>query len=122
MPRPERRDRSIDLTDPKYTPVKLINEAARELGAGSDYQLARALEVTQSMLSRFRNRKVGISDRFMVDVADRTGWSIEYIRGLAGIPFDGPRALVVITQARALGKRFPLRLLDGPDNAPAAGS
>lgn len=99
----------IDLASPDYTPVRLINETAALLRAKSDFHLARILEMDCGQLSRIRNRKAPVSDRFMIDIADRTGWHIEHIRQLAGIPFDGPRALAVITQVA--GRRFPRRLV-----------
>lgn len=124
MPRAEKprgkRLHRVDIADPNYTPVKLINEAARELGAPSDFKLAIFLEMDAGHLSRIRNRIEPVSDRFMVDIADRTGWSIDHIRKLAGIAFDGERTLVIITQSMAHGKRFPRRLLRDPADEPIA--
>jgi hypothetical protein len=56
---------------------------------------------------------VPITDRFLVDILDRTGWSIIEVRALAGIPFDGARALVVMTQQTKY--RFPKLFFQGVD-------
>lgn len=102
-----------DLADPRYTPVKLINEVAYLLQCKNDQRLAYALEMEPAMLGRIRHRKVPISDRFMVDIMDRTGLTIIEVRALAGIPFDGARALVVLTQQTRY--RFPKLFFQGVD-------
>lgn len=84
-----KRDRPA-LNCPDYTPVRLLDAAARALGARNDLQLARALEMDNGMVCRIRHRKQIVTDRLMIDIMDRTGWTIDVVRKLAGMPFDGP--------------------------------
>lgn len=83
------KDEPFDLTDPSYTPVKLLDEAKWVLRARNRSQLARVLEIDEAIICRVWNLKVPISDHLMVQIADRTGWSIQYVRQLAGTPYDG---------------------------------
>lgn len=79
----------FDLSSPSYTPSKLINETAWQLGCRNYHSLGFALEIDPAQLCRIRKRREVVSSRMMVAIADRTGWSIQYIRALAGMPFDG---------------------------------
>ena len=89
----------FDLSSPAYTPVKLINETARILRCITDSALARALEVDIAMICRVRHRKWPITARLMVQIADRTGWTVQHIRALGGCQFDGPVVLAVPAQS-----------------------
>lgn len=93
------RGEAINLKDPTYTPVRLLNETGFLLGCLNDAALALALDVNISQLSRIRHRKEPLSFRVIVLIADCTGWSVQHIRTLAGLPFDGPVALVVAVQS-----------------------
>jgi hypothetical protein len=106
------RDDLPILDSDTYTPVRLLNEAAFALQANSMYQLARVLEMDNGQLSRVRNRKEAVSDRLMVQIMDRTGWHIQKLREIAGMPYDGMRSLVVISQAPP--RKFPTNLIDKP--------
>ena len=75
------------LLEPSYTPHMLINYAAAFLGAKSDGDLAKILPYDEGSLHRVRHRKVLVSANFMVAIMDRTGWSLAYVRELAGLPF-----------------------------------
>lgn len=80
---------AIDLNSPTYTPGRLLDALMRPLKVRNDSQLARALEMTVPQVWRIRNRRNPITERFMVFVMDRTGWTVAYVRELGGIPFDG---------------------------------
>lgn len=95
----------IDLQSPDYTPVRLILATAKFLHAKNDAALARFLEIEHAQLSRIRHRKERVTFRLMVSIADCTGWSIQEIRELAGMPYDGVARLVFVAQK--IGKRFP---------------
>lgn len=79
----------FDMTSPTYTPHKLLTAAMIALKARSAHDLARKLEVDAAVMTRVRKRQVRISERLMVGIMDRTGWTIKHVRELAGMPFDG---------------------------------
>jgi hypothetical protein len=99
------RDDPIDLASPSYTPNRLLNHAAELLGARNDARLALILEVDCAYISRIRSRKEGIGPGLMVRIMDRTGWHIQHLRELAGMPFDGVTKLVDL--AHRVGLPFP---------------
>lgn len=79
----------FDLKSTSYTPSRLINETAWQLGCRNYHSLAFALEMDPAQLCRVRKRTEIVSNKMMIAIADRTGWSIHYIRSLAGMPFEG---------------------------------
>jgi hypothetical protein len=81
---------SIKLDDPCYTPERLLHALSQALGQGFDEHLAHALEIEPAQLSRIRHRKQPLTEWVLVQIMDRTDWSIRQVRALAGIPFDGP--------------------------------
>jgi hypothetical protein len=92
----------IDLTSPSYTPVRLLNEAAFALRARNLQALALRLECDLAQLHRIRYRKTPVTANLLVAIMDRTGWHLQYVRALAGIPFDGElMAPQTIEEARA---------------------
>ena len=99
------REEDIDLNSPLYTPNKLLNETMQLLGCKTDARLALILECDQAVISRVRSRKDPIRAWLMVQIMDRTGWHIQEVRQMAGIPFDGPTKLVRL--AHEIGLRFP---------------
>jgi hypothetical protein len=80
----------IDLTDPSYTPARLLNESAFALRAESLLALARRIEFDPARLHRIRYRKAPVNANLLIAIMDRTGWHVQYVRALAGIPFNGP--------------------------------
>lgn len=78
-----------DLKSPTYTPNRLLNKAAEFFGVETDAELARVLEFHQAILTRTRNRKAPVNSFLMVRIMDRTNWTIQYVRELAGMPYDG---------------------------------
>lgn len=95
----------IDLKSPIYTPNRLFDKAAELLQVKNDATLALVLECDQALLCRIRRRKSPLSAWLMIQIMDRTGWHIKYVRELAGIPYDGVSKLVAI--AHEIGMRFP---------------
>lgn len=83
------RDDPILLTDPSYTPQRLLNVLAQRFGAANDSELASLLEFERATLSRIRRRKLVIPGNLLVAILDRTDMTIRDVRGLAGMPFDG---------------------------------
>jgi hypothetical protein len=79
---------SVDLSDPSYTPGKLLDEFGFVARAENACQIARALEVDPAVISRILSLQAPVSDGLMVRIMDRTGWSIQYVRQLMGVPFD----------------------------------
>lgn len=78
--------KALILAYPKYTPVKLINEAAFHLGAQTDWELARMLNFDGAQLWRVRHKKDVISDTLLICFMDATGWDLKKVRELAGLP------------------------------------
>jgi hypothetical protein len=85
-----------DLSDPAYTPVRLLHATAQALGAANDHQLARLLEISPGNLTRIQSRTQPLGARVIVQILDRTGWTMAQLRKLAGIEFDGPTAMALI--------------------------
>lgn len=107
------RDDPIDLQSPSYTPVRLLNETAYLLHCKNDRVLAMTLEVNQAVITRIRKRQAPITAGLMVQIMDRTGWHIQHVRELAGMPYDGVAKLVVLAQR--IGFRFPNMYLQCPE-------
>jgi hypothetical protein len=79
----------IDLQSPSYTPERLLGEVMFVARAKNRNKLAHALEVDPGLISRIWNKLAPVSDYVFMQIADRTGWSVQYMRELAGIPYDG---------------------------------
>lgn len=107
------KDDEIDLQSPSYTPVRLLNEAAALLHAKNDAQLAHILECHHALLTRVRHRRQVVTPFIMVQIMDRTGWHIQDVRKLAGMPYDGAAKLVMLAQR--IGLRFPSMFTIGAD-------
>ena len=78
-----------NLNSPEYTPVRLINEVAFKLKAQTDNQLSIMLQMDTGQMSRIRHRKEMVSHRMIVNILDRTDWTIKHVRELMGVPFQG---------------------------------
>lgn len=74
------------LDDPEYKPNTVLNVVAEKLGAKCDAQLAFALDIEPSYLSRVRSRRARLSPFMLIRIMDITGLSIAEARRLAGIP------------------------------------
>lgn len=96
----------IDLSAPSYTPNLLLDRAAEMLGCKNDHRLALVLECDSALICRIRARTAPITAYLMVQIMDRTGWHVQDVRRLAGIPYDGPAKLVMVAQR--IGWRFPM--------------
>ncbi len=80
------------LTNPAYTPRKLLNHVASHLKATSDCDLAGRLDYDHGALNRVSHKKAIISYMLLITILDHTGWSLAYVRELAGMPFiEGDR-------------------------------
>jgi hypothetical protein len=94
------RDEPIDLSSPAYTPRKLLEEVMWVLHAPRCAQLAPALDLDTGLISRIWNRKAPLTYGVFVQIMDRTGWGIAYVRQLAGMPYTGdtypPRPRVIV--------------------------
>lgn len=67
------------------SPNRLLNALAQHLDIPRDAGLARELGVSQGSLTRIRNGEYDVVPRMILRIYDRSGWSIEHIRKLAGI-------------------------------------
>jgi hypothetical protein len=100
-----REEAPEDLSDPSYTPNRLLDRTAEMLHIETDARLALVLECDASLICHIRARRYAISAWLMVQIMDRTGWHITYVRELAGLPYDGVAKLVMVAQR--IGMRFP---------------
>lgn len=109
-------DDDYDLHAQDYTPGRLLDKASRELGARNDSQFSQILERNAATISRIRSRTAPITPDLMVQIMDRTNWSIKEVRELAGIPFIGAIVLAANQTAprppRPQPKPFVLKLTD----------
>lgn len=65
-------------------PNKLLNALLAHFNLDVDYKLALVLGFSMSNMSRIRQGKVALSANMILAIYDKTGWSIERIRNLAG--------------------------------------
>lgn len=82
---------NIDLNDPNYRPERLIHAAKRELGARTMEIFADMISMHSSGLSYMCSKTVALSPLVIVRIMDRTKWSIDKVRELAGIPLNPPQ-------------------------------
>lgn len=102
----------IDLTASSYTPNRLLNKAMECLGVDNAHQLAHLLECDPAVLTRISQRKQSVTSGLMVQIMDRTGWHIQHVRALAGMPFDGPTRLVDVELPVSVNVRLGFRYLN----------
>lgn len=60
----------------------LLDAIIKEFKLKNDAQLARFLKIAPSMVSKLRHRTLSVTGDTILNVYDRTGWSIETIRKL----------------------------------------
>jgi hypothetical protein len=101
----------IDLTSPTYTPNRLLNKVMECLDVENASQLAHLLECDPAIITRVSHRQRPISPGLMVQIMDRTGWHIQTVRELAGMPFDGPTRLIEVMQTPPVDVRLGFRYL-----------
>jgi len=69
-----------------YDPDILLDNLTEKLKVKSDAALARALGVGAPMICRVRNRQVPFPASLIIVIHDVTGYPVDQIRQLAGIP------------------------------------
>lgn len=69
---------------PLYTAGRLLDAVKKELGLRNDAQLARALELKPSGVSKLRHDVLPVSPLVMLRVIEATGWPVPKIRSLIG--------------------------------------
>lgn len=74
------------LNDPNYMPHRLINDVGFFLKVNSMQAIARELSFDAGQLSRVRAKKEVISERLLIRILDKTGWTLQYVRERAGLP------------------------------------
>jgi hypothetical protein len=98
------RDDKIDLQSPTYTPRRLLNEVMWVVHADNRNQMACLLELDNGLVSRIWNRQAPLSSHVLMRIMDCLGWGAQYVRELAGMPFDGtvypPRPRILSKQQR----------------------
>lgn len=72
-------------TEPKlYAPEKLLDFAKRKLHADNDSQLAKILEVNQSVICKVRYHKQPLSSFLIVKIQEKSGMSLADVREVMG--------------------------------------
>lgn len=74
------------LTDPLYSPNRLLNRLLQELEFESDRELAVALGCVPTLIGRIRRKKQVISAGVVIGIMELTGWPLADVRALGGIP------------------------------------
>ena len=69
-----------------YNPSNLLDGLCNFLKLRNDAQLARALGVGAPVISKVRKRSYAVTHRMMIHMHDATGWSLDHIREMGGIP------------------------------------
>jgi transcriptional regulator with XRE-family HTH domain len=67
-----------------YNPNRLLDALLRHQNLKSDAELARALEVTPSVISKIRHSRTRISASLLLDIHEMTDLSIRELRNLMG--------------------------------------
>lgn len=73
------------LTDPSYTPNRLLDAVLLRLRLKNDAALSRTLGVGRPVLSKVRHRRVPVAASLMIQIHDATHLSINEIRLLMGV-------------------------------------
>lgn len=76
----------IDLTDPDYTPNRLINKLLEIGPFKNDLQLTKHLRLPPGSFSPVRARRKPLTPHLMVVIMDGTGIGLPELRRLAGMP------------------------------------
>lgn len=73
------------LLEPDYDPDKLLNTIIKRFELKNDAALSRALKVQPPVISKYRHRRLAMSDAFLVRVHDVFGIAIRDLRTLLGV-------------------------------------
>lgn len=73
------------LSDPNYTPNRLLDAVLTQLRLKNDAALSRTLGVAPPVLSKVRHRRLPVAPGLMIQIHDATQLSIDEIRLLMGI-------------------------------------
>lgn len=86
----------LDLQDPAYTPNRLLDRVAEHCNARNDAALSYLLECNHGALTHIRQRHTAIGPWLMVKIMDVTGWHVQTVRELMGMPYDGPTVVAEV--------------------------
>lgn len=67
-----------------YDPNRLLDAAARWLGARSDRVLSRMLQISLRLLRAIRERRVALPASLLLSIAERLGTGVDELRRLLG--------------------------------------
>lgn len=77
-----RRRGQADTTSTPYDPGAMLNALMRIIGAANDSELARCLQLDESILTRVRTRRLQLSRSMLYFMQHATGISIDELRRL----------------------------------------
>lgn len=73
------------LGDPNYQPELLVADLEDFFNVCNASQVAKKLKISPSVLSKFVNQLVPLSDSLIVTIIEATGWTLSDIKGRVGI-------------------------------------
>ncbi len=73
-----------ELSAVDYSPERLIDRLRMAVGARSYSALGRAIDVSPSVLSKLRHRRLGVSSEILLKIHDATGIPIRELRRWMG--------------------------------------
>ncbi len=73
-----------ELSPTQYDPEKLIDRLCKAVGARSYSALGRVIDVSPSVLSKVRHRRLGVSSEILLKIHDATGIPIRELRRWMG--------------------------------------
>lgn len=65
-----------------YVSHPLFDKIMRDFNLKNDSALARALGLSRPVVSKIRHRKRPVGDTVLLQIHDRTGWSVKEIKAL----------------------------------------
>lgn len=76
--------KEVELDNPHYDPVALLDTVMRLLGAKNDRQLSSRLGVTGSQICKVRRRRLSVGPSLLISMHEETGLTLRQLRALMG--------------------------------------
>jgi hypothetical protein len=73
---------------PAYNPSNLVDSILQIMGFKNDAELARAIRYEPSRVYKLRSKGENLTNAWLIDFHDLTGYSAEKLREMAGIQYE----------------------------------
>jgi hypothetical protein len=73
---------------PNYNPCNLVDSILQIMGFRNDTELAWAIGYEPSRIYKLRGKRENLTNCWLLDFHDLTGYSAEKLREMAGIQYD----------------------------------